>query len=251
LPVLEVVNQQNELVGEVALDDAIFDGRVREHLIHEVVVMQLATRRAGSSSAKTRSEVKGSRSKPWRQKGTGRARAGRRQSPLWRHGGVIFPPKPRNYGFRPPKKVRQAALVSALNRKILEGNVKVVSSLQLPQPETSEMRRLLGNLELEGQVLCVTAGPDPELRRASWNLQQTKSLPAIGVNVYDVERANVLLISRDGVEAVQQRFRPPSGGASEIPSGETPPAEEVAPQADGSDSAAPASGDAPGEEGED
>lgn len=251
MPVLEVVNQQNELVSEVAMDDAIFDGRIREHLIHEVVVMQLATRRAGSSSAKTRSEVRGSRSKPWRQKGTGRARVGRRRSPLWRHGGVIFPPKPRNYGFRPPKKVRQAALVSALNRKILEGNIKVVSSLQLPRSKTSEMRKLLSNLELEGHVLCVTAGPDPELRRASWNLQQTKCLPAIGVNVYDVERADVLLLSQDGIEAVQRRFRPTFGGASEISSGETLPAEETAPEAEVSDSAGPASDDTSSEESED
>ncbi len=215
MPVLEVVNQKNEPVGEVTLDDAIFDGQVREHLIHEVVVMQLAARRSGTSSAKTRSEVKGSRAKPWRQKGTGRARAGRKQSPLWRHGGVIFPPKPRDYRFGPPKKIRQAALVSALNRKISGGHIKVVESFQLPQPKTVELQKLLGNLELGGHVLCVTAGPDPELRQASWNLQKTKSLPAIGVNVYDVERANVLLASREGIEAVQQRFGPREDGASD------------------------------------
>lgn len=207
MPVLEVVNQRNERVGEIALDDEIFDGRVREHLIHEVVVMQLARRRAGTAAAKTRSEVKGSSTKPWRQKGTGRARAGTKRSPVWRHGGVVFPPKPRSYAYLPPKKVRRGALISALNRKIVEGKIKVVDSLGLPDPKSREVVKLLGRLGIDGKVLCVTAVPDSALRRASWNLPGTKSMPAIGVNVYDVEDADVLLCSRDAIEAVQDRFQ--------------------------------------------
>ena len=166
MPVLEVMNHKNERVGEIRLDDGIFDGRVREHLIHEVVVMQLAARRSGSASAKTRSEVKGTTAKPWRQKGTGRARAGRRRSPLWRHGGVIFPPQPRSYEFRPPKKVRRAALISALNRKLADGNLKVLDTFVLPDGKSSEIVKLLDRLNAEGKVLCVTAELDAGLRRA-------------------------------------------------------------------------------------
>ena len=230
MPVLDVVNHQNERVGEVALDEEIFDGRVREHLIHEVVVMQLAGRRAGTASAKSRSEVKGSTAKPWRQKGTGRARAGRRRSPLWRHGGVIFPPKPRSYASRPPKKVRRGALISALNRKIADGNIKVLDSLALPEAKSREVVKLLDRLGIEGKVLCVTAAPDPDLRRASWNVPGTKSLPALGVNVFDLENADVILCSREGIEAVQDRLRrtsekavagaSPQGGGPEGPGSE-------------------------------
>jgi large subunit ribosomal protein L4 len=219
MPVLDVVNEKNERVGEVSLDDEIFDGQVREHLIHEVVVMQLASRRSGNASAKTRSEVKGSGAKPWRQKGTGRARAGRRRSPLWRHGGVISPPKPRSYDYRPPKKVRRGALISALNRKIGDGKLKVLESFAFPEGKSREMANLLKQLDLQGKVLCVTAAPDPDLRRASWNLPGTKSLPALGVNVYDIEHANVLLCSREGVEAVQERLRRVPGSKGIAPEG--------------------------------
>jgi large subunit ribosomal protein L4 len=217
---LDVVNQKNERVGEIALDDEIFDGRVREHLIHEVVVMQLARRRSGSAAAKTRSEVKGSSTKPWRQKGTGRARAGTKRSPLWRHGGVVFPPKPRSYGYSPPKKVRRAALISALNRKIVEGKIKVVDSFGLADNKCREVVKLLDRLGVEGKVLCVTAALDSGLRQASWNVPGTKSMPAIGVNVYDLEDADVVLCSREGIEAVQARFRPTSAATGESPAGE-------------------------------
>ncbi|MDP6482972.1 MAG: 50S ribosomal protein L4 [Nitrospinota bacterium] len=216
MPVLEVMNHKNERVGEIRLDDGIFDGRVREHLIHEVVVMQLAARRSGSASAKTRSEVRGTTAKPWRQKGTGRARAGRRRSPLWRHGGVIFPPQPRSYEFRPPKKVRRAALISALNRKLADGNLKVLDTFVLPDAKSSEIVKLLDRLNAEGKVLCVTAELDAGLRRASWNVPKVKSLPALGLNVYDVEHANVLLCSQEGIEAVQQRLRGASGKGAAV-----------------------------------
>jgi len=230
VPVLAVMNHQNERVGEIHLDDGIFDGRVREHLIHEVVVMQLAARRAGSASAKTRSEVSGSTAKPWRQKGTGRARAGRRRSPLWRHGGVIFPPKPRSYEFRPPKKVRRAALISALNRKIAAGDLKVLDTFELPETRSSEVVKLLSRVDAGGKVLCVTAELDAGLRRASWNVPKVKSLPAPGLNVYDVEHANILLCSREGIEAVQQRLRGASGkDAAAMSAGDEAPGAEAAP----------------------
>ncbi|MFQ5912981.1 MAG: 50S ribosomal protein L4 [Nitrospinota bacterium] len=222
MPVLEVVNQENERVGEVTLDEGIFDGRVREQLIHEVVVMQLAGRRAGTASAKSRSEVRGSGTKPWRQKGTGRARAGHRRSPLWRHGGVIFPPKPRSYASSPPKKVRRGALISALNRKIADGKIKVLDSFALPEAKSREMVKLIGRLGIQGKVMCVTAAPDSDLRRASWNLPGTKSLPALGVNVYDVEDADVLLCSREGIEAIQERLRRTAGKAATGPDGRRP-----------------------------
>ncbi|MBI2880984.1 MAG: 50S ribosomal protein L4 [Candidatus Tectomicrobia bacterium] len=214
MPVLEMVNDRNESVGQVALDDAIFDGRVREHLIHEVVVSQLASRRAGTASAKSRSYVQGSGTKPWRQKGTGRARAGHKRSPLWRHGGVIFPPIPRSYAYRPPKKVRRGALISALNRKIAEGNVKVLDAFRFPEAKSREVVGLFGRLGLQGKILCVTAAPDPDLRRASWNVPGAKNLPALGLNVLDVENADVLLCSREGIEAVQDRLRRACGGAA-------------------------------------
>jgi large subunit ribosomal protein L4 len=207
MPVLPVVDQQNQPAGEIALDEDLFNGVVKAHLIHEVVVMQLANRRAGTASAKTRSEVSGSGAKPWRQKGTGRARAGDRRSPLWRHGAVIFPPKPRDYSYRPPRKVRRAALLSALNLRLQDGQVKVIDHFDFPQGKCREVTDLLDRLGLKGKVLFVTGGPNERLRRASQNLPGLKSLPAIGLNVLDVMDCGVLLCSRDGLSAVQERLR--------------------------------------------
>ena len=207
MPVLSVVDQENQSVGEIALKENLFDGEVKEYLIHEVVVMQLANRRAGTASAKGRSQVSGSGAKPWRQKGTGRARAGDRKSPLWRHGGVIFPPKPRDYSYRPPTKVRRAALLSALNLKFREGQIKVIDHLDLPEAKCREVSGLLKRLGVKGKVLFVTGKTDERLRRATRNFPGIKSLPAVGLNVLDVMDHAVLLCSREGLEAVQERFQ--------------------------------------------
>ena len=218
---LDVYKMNGKKTGEQAeLPKKIFEAPINTDLMHQAYVRQMANGRAGTHSTKVRSEVRGGGRKPWRQKGTGRARAGTKRSPLWRHGGVVFPPKPRSYGYSPPKKVRRAALISALNRKIVEGKIKVVDSFGLADNKCREVVKLFDRLGVAGKVLCVTAALDSGLRQASWNVPGTKSMPAMGLNVYDLEDADVLLCSRDGIEAVQARFRPSPAAKGESPAGE-------------------------------
>lgn len=204
---LELRNAENEVVGRRAVKEEVFAAPVKEHLFHEVVVAQLAARRSGTASAKSRGEVRGSTAKPWRQKGLGRARVGSRRTPLWRGGGVIFPPKPRSYEVRVPKKVRRAALCGALSLRHKEGAIVVVDSIEMEAPKTKDFASLLAKLGIEGSVLVVLAADDKNLELSARNIPRVSLIKAEGLNVYDVlNHERLLLVGEEAVAKVEERL---------------------------------------------
>ena len=188
------------------LPSGVFEAPIRPDLIHSVVVAQMAARRSGSAATKNRALTSGGGRKPYRQKGTGRARQGTIRAPQFAAGGVVFGPQPRSYAQRLPKKVRRAALRSALSLRNGEGNVKVVKTFELPEAKTRHVAAQLEKLELD-DVLIVTREREPELERAARNLPRVRVLAAAGLNVRDVmARAHVLLVG-DAAEAVAERLQ--------------------------------------------
>ncbi len=204
MPVVDVYDMNNEVVSQIELDDRVFNAPVLEHLVHQVVVMQLANRRAGTACTKNRAMVSGSRKKPWRQKGTGRARAGTRQSPLWRGGGVVFGPTPRDYSIKVNKKVRRAALCSVLTQKLREGHLKVLEELELPEIRTRKMVEVVKNLGL-GKSLIVLGGRNPVVELSARNIPTVQVMPVEGLNVYDILRYEDLVLVRDCIDGIYKR----------------------------------------------
>ena len=202
---IQVVSQQREPMGELALPEKLFSGPVRSHLLYEVVRMQQANRRAGTHSTKTRGAVRGGGAKPWRQKGTGRARAGSSRSPIWVGGATTFGPQPRDYSYRMPASARKAALCSALAAKARDGKLIVVDKLTLEQPKTKLLAKVLEDLEASN-ALIVTASKDESLERAGRNLPNVKVLRVEGTNVYDLLRYDRLVLLRDAIDALQKRL---------------------------------------------
>ncbi len=212
---VQVVDLNNEATGELDLDDAVFGAPVREHLFWEVVNWQRARRRAGTHKVKNRSAVSGGGRKPWRQKGTGRARAGTIRSPLWSGGGVIFGPSPRDYSYNMPKKKRRAALRSVLSMKVENGQFKVVEDWELPEIKTKNAVQALERLGApKALVVDVTERDDDntlqhneKLRLSVRNLRDAKYLAAEGLNVEDLLRFDHLVISRRAVEQIQEALK--------------------------------------------
>ncbi len=203
-----VVSQGGSKVGDVDVPAAVLAGPLRESLLHEVVRSQLASRRAGTAATKTRGFVSGGGKKPWRQKGTGRARAGSSRSPIWAGGGTIFGPQPRNYTYRLPKTARRAALRAAVGARHSTGKLLVVDGLQLPEAKTKRMVECLHGLGLDGEsVLVVLAQADDAVQRAARNLPGVKVLLAGGLNVYDVLGHAALVMTREALERVVARLR--------------------------------------------
>jgi large subunit ribosomal protein L4 len=199
------MSQQNEVVGEISLPGEVFAGPVRRHLLYEAVRMQQANRRAGTSATKTRAFVRGGGKKPWRQKGTGRARAGSIRSPLWRGGAIVFGPQPRDYGYRIPATARKAALRSALASKAREGKVLVLDKIALEAPKTKLLAKLMADLNVQS-ALIVVPQRDDSLERAARNLPLVKVLRAEGANVYDLLRYDRLIVTPDAVQALNGRL---------------------------------------------
>ena len=202
---LDVIDRQGTPVEKIAVADSTFAAEVKTHLFHQVVRMQLANRRRGTASTKTRGEVRGGGRKPWRQKGTGRARAGSTRSPLWRGGGVALGPKPRNYAYKLPKKVRRAALCSALSLKTQEGLLKVIDHLDLPAPKTKQMVGLLRDVGVGKPTVILLAADNPNVQLAARNLPQVKVLRVEGVNVYDLLAHDYLLCTTEALLKLQER----------------------------------------------
>jgi large subunit ribosomal protein L4 len=206
----KVVDMQNAGTGEIALDDTVFGAVVKPHLVHDVVRMQLAKRRQGTASTRTRSEVRGGGKKPWKQKGTGRARAGTRRSPLWRGGGTIFGPKPRNYAYSIPRRVRTAAVRAALSSKVREGQLIVLENLSQERPNTKEFKALLERLRVTGRVLIVidqTKGNDA-VAMSCRNLSDVMLVPVQGLNVYDLLRHETVVMTRAALSMVEEAWKP-------------------------------------------
>ncbi len=205
MPKVAVYNMAGEVVGEMDLDDAVFGVAPNPTLLHAAVVMRLANERVGTVATKTRGEVSGGGKKPWRQKGTGRARQGSIRAPHWKGGGTVFGPQPRDYRQTMPRKARRAALRGALSAKVSEGLIRVLDSMAFPEPKTREMAAVLQRLELGGRkALVVTAGHDENVHKSARNLPGVAAAAAADLNVYDVLNHDGLVITRDAVERVQE-----------------------------------------------
>lgn len=204
--IVNVVNLKNETVGQVDLPDLIYNVKLRPHLVHEVVKAQLNSRRVGSASTKTRAEVSFSNRKPYRQKGTGRARAGTRRSPLWRHGGTIFGPKPRDYSSqRPPAQVRRAALKIVLSSKLKDKRLLILDAFDLAEVKTRVFLQGLKSLGLK-KTLVVTLETDDNLVRSSRNLPDCQVLPVAGLNCYDLLKHTHLVLLKDSLPGLEVRL---------------------------------------------
>jgi large subunit ribosomal protein L4 len=205
---VDVVNAKNETVDRCELPETIFGAPVKPHLLHDVVRMQLANRRQGTAETKGRAEVSGGGKKPWKQKGTGRARAGSSRSPLWRHGGTVFGPHPRSYAYEVPKAVRRQALLAALTTKAQAGAIRIVESFGLERPSTKAMVGLLKGVGVTGKALVVLPARDEALEKSARNLQMVRVLTVQGLNVYDVLRADTLLLTPEGVQTLREVLAP-------------------------------------------
>jgi len=203
MPTLDVLDRNNQKVGQVELSEAVFGAEVKPHLLHEVVVWQLAKRRAGTACTKIRKEVRGGGRKPWRQKGTGRARSGSRRSPLWRGGGTTFGPKPRDYNYSVPKKVKKAALRSALSSKLGEEKLTVLRGFDLESIKTKDFVAVLSNLAA-GDCLVVIPSADEMVEKSGRNVPRVKVLRAEGLNVYDILKHDRLLLLEGAVAGIEE-----------------------------------------------
>ncbi|MDR7465254.1 MAG: 50S ribosomal protein L4 [Armatimonadota bacterium] len=191
--------------GEVDLPERVFGVTPHPAVVHEVLTWQLAGRRLGTHATRTRGEVRGGGRKPWRQKGTGRARHGSRRSPLWVGGGIVFGPRPRSHAYTLPRRVRRLAVRSLLADRARAGQLTVVEEIRLQAPRTRELAELLARLDLRGErVLLVTAAHDPALVRAAQNLPQVRVLTARTLNVHDLLAFPRLVLTRDAVDTVQE-----------------------------------------------
>lgn len=206
MPKVAVYNMEGSKVGEVDLNDSIFAVEINEHVMHTVVKAQLANQRQGTQSTLTRAEVRGGGIKPWRQKGTGRARQGSIRAPQWRKGGVVFAPKPRSYRQDVNKKVKRLAMKSALSAKVAGDQMMVIESLELAAPKTKEMVKLLKNLDVNQKALIVLDGPDTAVERAARNIPGVKTLRVGTLNVLDILNYDQFIITREAVGRVEEVY---------------------------------------------
>lgn len=204
MPTIDLVDLQKKKVGTVDLPPQVFGCEPRVALVHEAVVMQRACERRGTASTLRRGEVSGSGKKPWKQKHTGRARAGSLRSPVWRHGGSVFGPKPRSYAYSMPKKKYRAALQSALSAKVAGGNLFVVADLSLQQPKTKFLAQALNGFGGGVEMLLVAGRAQSGILQAAGNLTAVKVLSADQLNVYDVVRAQIIVVSQQELGQISE-----------------------------------------------
>jgi large subunit ribosomal protein L4 len=206
MPKVALYNIEGASVGEIELKDEVFGVEVNKDALYQVVRMQQANKRQGTQSALTRAEVRGGGAKPWRQKGTGRARHGSIRSPIWIKGGVVFAPKPRDYSYTVPKKIRRLALKSALSSKVENNTIIVMDSLELPEAKTREMVKVLKNLRVEDKALLVIPGKNETVERAARNLPNVKLTYVNTLNVLDILKYNRFIITQDAVRLVEEVY---------------------------------------------
>ena len=201
---VSVYNMEGKEVGTIELSDAIFGVEVNEHLVHLAVVQKLANKRQGTQKAKTRSEVSGGGRKPWKQKGTGRARVGSTRSPLWVGGGTVFGPQPRSYYKAMPRKARRLAVKSALSDKVNNNELIVLDALTFAAPKTKEVLNILNNFQVgDAKVLFITEG-DINVERSARNIQGVKALACEGVNIFDLLHYDKLFITEGAVAKIEE-----------------------------------------------
>ena len=202
---VNIVNTKNESVGECELNDAIFNREVKEYILHEVVRMQRAAKRAGNACTKTRVEVRGGGRKPWRQKGTGRARAGTRTSPIWRGGGVTFGPKPRDYSFKVNRKVKKQAVSMALSARYQEGNLVVLNDFTMDRIKTKDFVNTMKVLDVENGIIVFDSAEE-NLLKSSRNVNGYKVISAEGLNVYDILLHKKVILVQPVIESLEKRL---------------------------------------------
>jgi large subunit ribosomal protein L4 len=205
MPSVVMVDQNNKKVKDVELS-GLFSTEVRTHLVHAAVVNHLANKRAGTASTKNKALVSGGGKKPWKQKGTGRARAGSNRSPLWRHGGTVFGPMPRDYSYAIPKKAKRAALVDALASKVAENRLILIDSLNLAEPKTKLVSTLLENLGIQENALVLIKAENKNLTMAARNIPSVKVLRMENINVYDLIKYPYLITTQDALNSVQEVY---------------------------------------------
>ncbi|HUJ18874.1 MAG TPA: 50S ribosomal protein L4 [Nitrospirota bacterium] len=205
MPSVVMVDQNNKKVKDVELS-GLFTTEVRPHLMHAAVVNQLANRRAGTASTKNKALVSGGGKKPFKQKGTGRARAGSNRSPLWRHGGTVFGPMPRNYSYAMPKKAKRAALVDALSAKVLENRLVLLESLNVAEPKTKLLSTMLETLGVQENAVFLIKDENKNLSLAARNIPSVKVLRLENINVYDLLKYRYLITTQDALNTIEEVF---------------------------------------------
>ncbi len=206
MPKVDLYNMDGEVVGDIELSDNIFNVEINEAALHLAVVNQLANKRQGTHSTKTISEVRGGGAKPWRQKGTGRARHGSIRSPLWTKGGIVHGPKPRSYRFSIPKKVKRLALKSALTSKVRENNIIVLDELKFDEIKTRKMVNVLNNLNIKTSTLIVLPEKNEIVEKSARNIPGVKTALVNTINTYDILKYEKFLITKDAVAKVEEVY---------------------------------------------
>ncbi|AGK51893.1 50S ribosomal protein L4 [Bacillus sp. 1NLA3E] len=204
MPKVALYNQSGSQVGEIELNDSVFGIAPNNHVLFEAVIMQRASLRQGTHKTKVRSEVAGGGRKPWKQKGTGRARQGSIRSPQWRGGGTVFGPTPRSYSYKLPKKVRRLAIKSALSSKLIEENILVLENLGFEAPKTKEFTQVLKGLSVASKALIVTADLDENVALSARNIPGVTVVTADGISVLDVLNHDKLIMTKAAVEKVEE-----------------------------------------------
>ncbi len=202
---VSVYNMEGNQVGEIELDDSVFGVKVNEHLVHMAVVNQLANKRQGTQSAKTRAEVRGGGKKPWRQKGTGHARQGSTRAPQWTGGGVVFAPKPRDYSFKMNRKEKAGALKSVLTSRVLENKLIVLDELKFDEIKTKKMQNVLNNLKVN-KALVVLSEKNENVILSARNIPNVRTALTNTINVYDILKYNTMIVTKDAVKKIEEVY---------------------------------------------
>ena len=206
MPKVNVYNMLGKEVGEIELSEDIFGVKVNEHVVYEVVKNQLANKRQGTQSSKTRAEVRGGGRKPWKQKGTGRARAGSIRAPHFTGGGVTFAPKPRDYSYKVPKKVRRLALKSVLTSKVLENEIIVIDDINFDTPKTKDMVNFLANVKANKKALIVMDEKNINVIKSAKNIPNIQTALVNTINVYDILKYDSFIITKEAVRKVEEVY---------------------------------------------
>ncbi len=202
---VSVYNMEGKEVGTIELNDAVFGVEINDNLVHQAVVNQLANNRQGTQKAKTRSEVSGGGKKPWRQKGTGRARQGSIRAPQWKGGGMVFAPVPRDYSFKMNRKEKRAALLSALTSRVEDGKIIVLDELTFDEIKTKNFADVLKNLDVD-KALVVIEDTDKNVELSARNIPDVKMAKPYTINVYDILKYNTLIVTKDAVEKIEEVY---------------------------------------------
>lgn len=200
----KLYNSEGKSLGEAKASDKVFSVPAKQHVVNTILTWYLSKVRQGTASAKTRAEVSGGGKKPWRQKGTGRARVGDNRTPVWVKGGVVFPPKPKDFSFNPPKKMRKLSIKMVLSDKAKNGKVKIVEALDAIEPKTKEFVKLCNKLKIKDSALFVNDSQNENVIRASRNIPNVKVLNIAHLNVYDLLRHDELILTKGSVSGLEE-----------------------------------------------